>query len=191
LSARVEISRANPGDYAGILRLQAANYSGNLTAQERAGGFLSAQFTPAQIATMAEDLGIMVAREAGVLAGYLCAHRADLAPLPPVVAEMLRCCRSARCGSRVLGETRLFVYGPVCIARAARGAGVLRALYSALLAQATGLFDYGVTLVAEENPHSLRAHTLGLGMHDLARFEHAGRRYHLLAFDVAGEQAPP
>ena len=180
----MEISRATPGDYAGILRLQAANYSENLTAREREGGFLSAEFTPAQVAAMAQDPGILVARESAAVVGYLCAHRADLTPLPPVVEAMLRCCRTARCGNRALGETRLFVYGPVCIAREQRGAGVLRALYRALLAQVAGRFDHGVTLVAAENEHSLRAHTLGLGMQDVARFEHADRRYHLLAFEV-------
>ena len=180
----MEIGRATPADYAAILRLQAANYSENLTAEERTGGFLSAEFTPAQIASMAQDLVIMVAREAGGLAGYLCAHRADLAPLPPVVEAMLRCCRAARYEGRVLGAARLFVYGPVCIARARRGAGVLSALYRALLAELRGRFEYGVTLVAEENPHSLRAHTLGLGMRETARFEHHNRSYHLLVFEV-------
>lgn len=181
----MEIGRAAPEDYAGILRLQAANYSENLSAQERQGGFLSAEFTPAQVAAMAEDLGIMVAREAGEVIGYLCAHRADLAPLPPVVEAMLRCCRSARHGHRRLGEARLFVYGPVCVARAQRGRGVLRALYRALVSGLAGRFDYGVTLVAEENPHSLRAHTQGLGMNDVARFEHDSRSYHVLAFSLS------
>lgn len=186
----MEIRRAAPGDYAGILRLQAANHSANLTAREREGGFLSAEFTPQQVAAMAQDLGILVARENAAVVGYLCAHRADLSPLPQVVEAMLRCCRAAPFGARLLGETRLFVYGPVCVAREQRGAGVLRALYRALLGQVAGRFDHGVTLVAAENQHSLRAHTLGLGMQDVARFEHRNRSYHVLAFEVAGERAP-
>ena len=181
----VEIRQAVPQDYPDILALQAANYSENLTEQERQGGFLSAQFTPAQIAAMAGDLGIVVAREADALVGYLCAHRADLVPLPPVVEAMLRCCRGARYGNRVLGEARLFVYGPVCVARPQRGRGVLRALYRALVSELAGRFDYGVTLVAVENPRSLRAHTRGLGMREIARFEHGNRSYHLLIFEMS------
>ena len=81
----MEIRRASPGDYAGIIELQAANFLANLTVEEREGGFLSAQFTLSQIVAMADDLGILVARDGNRMAGYLCAHRADLAPLPPVV----------------------------------------------------------------------------------------------------------
>ena len=180
----MEIRRARTEDYAGILDLQAANYSGNLSPAQRAGGFLSAEFTPAQIAAIAQDLGIVVAAESGGIVGYLCAHRADIAPLPPVVEAMLRRCSTARYRERVLGETRLFVYGPVCIARDKRGGGLLRALYRALRASVAGRFDYGVTLVAEANPHSLRAHTQGLGMDDVGVFEHGERTYHLLAFEA-------
>ena len=179
----VDIGRATLEDYPGILELQAANYLGNLTAQERQGGFLSAEFSSAQIAAMAADLGIVVARDGGRVVGYLCAHRADLSPLPPVVEAMLRCARAAAHRGRALAEARLFVYGPVCIERTQRGRGRLRMLYSALLAQVAGRFELGVTLVSRDNPHSLQAHVTGLGMDDVARFEHGGCRYHLLVFD--------
>ena len=180
----MNIRRATPEDYAGILELQAANYLENLTAEEREAGFLSVQFTPAQIAAMAEDLGIVIAREGNRIVGCLCVHRAELAPLPPVVEAMLRCCRAAVYGGRILADARLFVYGPVCIDRLHRGRGVLRKLYGALAAEVAGTFEFGVTLVADNNPHSLRAHTDGLGMDDVARFEHGSQSYHLLAFDV-------
>ena len=180
----MEIKRATPADYAGILELQAANYRGNLTAKEREGGFLSAEFTPSQIAAMADGLGIMIARDGSRIAGYLCAHRADLAPLPPVVEAMLRCCRTVACGERALADARLFVYGPVCIDRTYRGRGLLRRLYGALAAEVTGTFEFGVTLVAQDNPRSLRVHVDGLGMKDVAQFEHGSERYHLLAFSV-------
>ncbi len=180
----MDIRAALPRDHAGILDLQAANYSPNLTAAERAGGFLSAEFTPLQIAAIAQDIGILVAEDAGALAGYLCAHRADMAPLPGVVEAMLRCVRAARYGERELGGARLFVYGPVCVARAWRGRGVLRALFGALCARMARRFEYGVTLVAAQNPHSLRAHTDGLGMRDVGCFEHHGHAYRVLAFEV-------
>jgi hypothetical protein len=53
-----------------------------------------------------------------------------------------------------------------------------------LLAEMAGEFEVGVTLVSDDNPHSLQAHIDGLGMDDVARFEHGGRQYHLLAFAV-------
>lgn len=53
-----------------------------------------------------------------------------------------------------------------------------------MLAEMAGEFEVGVTLVSDDNPHSLQAHIDGLGMDDVARFEHGGRQYHLLAFAV-------
>lgn len=178
----MEIRRATPEDYAGILELQSANYLENLTEREREQGFLSAQFTQSQIAAMAGDLGIMVARDRGRVAGYACSHRLDLAPQPPLIEAMVRCCATASYQAKPLAGRRLFAYGPVCIARAQRGRGLLQGLYCALLAELAGRFEAGVTLVAENNPHSLHAHVDGLGMVKVGQFEHGGRGYHLLAF---------
>jgi hypothetical protein len=180
----MEIRRAAPEDYPGILELQSANYLENLAAEEREGGFLSAEFTLSQIATMAEDLGIVVASDGNRIVGYLCAHRADVAPLPPVVEAMLRCCRTATYRGQALADARLFVYGPVCLSRSHRGRGVLRDHFDALVAHVAGRFEYAVTLVADNNPHSLRAHMAGLGMDNIAQFDHGGQSYHLLAFGV-------
>lgn len=179
----MEIRRATPEDHAGILELQAANYLGNLAAAQRRSGFLSAEFTPAQVAAMAEDLGIVVASEDDRIVGYLCLQRADQSPLPAVVETMVRCCRTASYRGTTLAQARLFVYGPVCIDRSHRGRGLLRGLYGAVRTGVAGRFEFGVTLVSQDNPHSLRAHVHGLGMVEAARFEHGGGSYHLLVFD--------
>jgi hypothetical protein len=180
----MEIRRACPGDYAEVIDLQATNFLFNLAAEDREGGFLSAQFTLPQFVAMADDLGVLVAKDADHVVGYVCAHRIDLPRLPPLVDAMVRCCRAASYQGALLAHARLFVYGPVCIARAHRGRGVLRELYRAVLAEMAGRFEVGVTLVSDDNPHSLQAHVEGLGMDDVARFEHGGRLYHLLAFAV-------
>lgn len=181
----MEIRRASSGDYAEIIELQTANFLANLTAEDREGGFLSAQFTLPQVVAMADDLGVLVARDADHVVGYVCVHRTNLARLPPLVEAMVRFCRAASYRGTLLAQARLFVYGPVCIARAHRGRGVLRQLYRAVLGEMAGKFEVGVTLVSDDNPHSLHAHVDGLGMHNVARFEHGGRMYHLLAFAVS------
>jgi predicted N-acetyltransferase YhbS len=180
----MEIVQATCADYPGILELQSANFVANLAAEERQRGFLSAEFTLSQLAAISGDLGILVARDGNRIIGYLCAHRPGLAPLPAVVEAMLDTCRTAAFSGRLIADTALFVYGPVCVARSHRGRGVLRRLYCTLLARLSGKFEVGVTLVSDDNPHSLEAHVAGLGMADVARFAHASRAYHLLAFAV-------
>jgi len=46
----IQFRRAAPEDFAQIVRLQSANFIGNLSPAERREGFLSAEFTPGQIA---------------------------------------------------------------------------------------------------------------------------------------------
>src|SRR5262245_55739770 len=113
----MDIVRATRADYPGILELQSANFVANLTAEERQGGFLSAELTLSQIAAISEDLGILAALDGNRIIDYLCAHRPDLAPLPAVVEAMLLTCCTAAFSGRVIAETVLFVYGPVCVAR--------------------------------------------------------------------------
>ena len=60
-----------------IVQLNAANFIANLSEEELRDGFLSALFTMAQTAAMAEDLGTTVAVVDGQVAGFLCAFRND------------------------------------------------------------------------------------------------------------------
>ncbi len=87
---------------------------------------------------------------------------------------------------RPLDQWRRFVYGPVCVARDARGSGVLQALFAGLLDEVAGRYDVGAAFADAANPRSLQAHVRKLGMQVLRGFEFEDRSYHLLAFG-----APP
>ncbi len=180
----VTFRRAVPDDFPGILRLQSANYIGNLRPQERAEGFLSAEFTPGQVAEMALDPGIIVASDAGSVLGYLCGSRPDFDHRSPVLARMAESFDRVRYEGRPLSSYKAFHYGPVCIDRSRRGRGLLRGLYQALKREVAGRFEVGVAFVARDNPHSLKAHVTGLGMVEVGEFEVKGRVYAILAFKV-------
>ena len=174
--------RARPEDYDSILRLQAANYIGNLTEEQRKEGFLSAQFSRAQIAAAASDLGIAVALVEGDLAGSLCAFRRNFDHGSPVIARMLASYDDARLDGRPLSAFNSYVYGPVCIAREHRRRGLLRGLYEFQRRDLSGRFEAGVALVSRDNPHSMQAHVAGLGMVEAGEFEVNGHRFAVLAF---------
>jgi hypothetical protein len=181
----VEFRRAGPEDLSAILKLQSENYIAHLSPQERAEGFLSAEFTPAQLADMAADLGIIVAADSRSLLGYLCAFRTDMRSDSPVIAKMLESFAAAQYDGRPLSSYTTFIYGPVCIGRAHRRRGLLRGLYRVLRAEVEGKFEVGVAFVARDNPHSLQAHVAGLGMREVGEFEAGGNTYVLVAFKVS------
>jgi predicted GNAT superfamily acetyltransferase len=180
----VEFRRAGADDLAAIAALQSANYIGNLAPEERRQGFLSAEFTAAQIAAIASDLGIIVAVASRDVLGYLCAFRRQFDHRSPVLAAMLETFPVVRFEGRPLSAYESFIYGPVCIDRRYRGRGLLRGLYEALLEEMAGRFEVGVAFVARGNPHSLRAHVRGLGMVEVGEFEVGGNAYVTLAFRV-------
>lgn len=180
----MKFRRAKPKDFSAILKLQSANYVGNLSVEEREEGFLSAEFTPEQVAEMARDLGIIVASDSKSVVGYLCGFRCDFNHGSPVIAKMLEAFDHVPYESKPLSSYKTFIYGPVCIDRSHRRRGLLRGLYQALKKEVAGQFDVGVAFVARNNPHSLRAHVAGLGMVDVGEFKVKDNKYVILAFGV-------
>lgn len=188
VSITMEIARADESDYQGILDLQSRYFVGNLSGEERKEGFLSAEFARAQIVAMASDLGIVVCREAMRVVACMCASRLDFAPRPPIIDAMFRSIENEALRRKLLTEGSTFVYGPVCIDREYRHKGLLLLMFSALKKDLADRFEFGVCFVAVENHHSFETHTLGLGMTEVAIFEHGGKQHHTLAFTVRQTQ---
>jgi hypothetical protein len=160
---------------------------GNLSEEERKEGFLSAEFSPTQVAEMARDLGTTIATVDREVAAFLCAFRKEFNHESPVVAKMLDGYDSVKFEGKPLSAYKSYIYGPVCIDRAHRRRGLLRGLYEAQKQDLAGRFDIGVAFVSRSNPHSLHAHVGGLGMTEVGDFELKGNVYVILAFRVSSK----
>jgi hypothetical protein len=176
--------RATPQDYPVILRLQSENFITNLSEEEREEGFLSAEFSLDQVASIAEDLGTTIATVDGAAVAFLCAVRKEFNHGSPVIAQMLATYDRVKFAGQSLESYRSYIYGPVCIQRAHRRRGLLRGLYEAQLKDLAGQFEVGVAFVSLSNPYSLNAHVAGLGMTEVGDFELKGSVYVILAFRV-------
>jgi predicted GNAT superfamily acetyltransferase len=181
--------RAHPPDYPAILRLQSENFIANLSAAEREEGFLSAEFSREQVAKLAEDLGTTIAAVDGEVVAFLCAFRNDFNHGSPVIAKMLDTYHLVKFDGKPLNSYNSYIYGPVCIDRAYRRRGLLRGLYEAQKQDLAGQFDVGVAFVSRSNPHSLNAHSAGLGMTEVGDFELKGNVYVILAFRLPLQSA--
>jgi GNAT superfamily N-acetyltransferase len=100
---------------------------------------------------------VVVAMDGARLLGVLFTSERAQASAPPVVA-MLQVWP---------GSADAYVYGPVCIDQAARGLGVLEALYAHAVARLAG--REAVLFINAANSRSLRAHAR-LGMAPVAGF---------------------
>jgi hypothetical protein len=184
VKSQAEFRRARQDDYSAILRLQSVNYIANLSEEERKEGFLSAEFTPEQVAEMAQDLGTTLAVVGSHVAGFLCAFRREFSTGSPVIAKMLETYDRVQFAGKPLSRYQSYLYGPVCIGREYRRRGLLRGLYEAQITDLAGQFEVGAAFVARDNPHSLQAHISGLGMTEVGDFEVKGNRYVILVFRV-------
>lgn len=180
----MEIRRATEADYEPLELLAAANGRDNPDAMASGRGFLTGRFDQARFAEFRQNLGILVAEEGGQIAGFVCLATRSFSTGTPILRAMFEACRNKHLGGRPLDSLRLISYGPVCVARAWQGKGVLRGLFMALKREWRGQFDAGVLFIDFENPHSLEAHELGLGMTRVSEFAFDRRRYWALAFSL-------
>jgi hypothetical protein len=178
------IRRAREEDVRAIVQLTQENLRGRLVDGGDADGFLSIALTEAEVREANRNLAVLVAESGGRVIGYVFATHDEWSARFPLLRQMQSLYPTTLFFGRAIVHLRRFVYGPVCVARDARGSGVLQALFAGLLAEVTGRYDLGLAFADEANPRSLQAHVRKLGMQVLRSFEFDGRSYHLLAFPV-------
>jgi hypothetical protein len=180
----IQYRKAVPADFEGILRLQHENLLSLLPEEERSQGFLSIEFTREQIRTVNDDLGIFVAVQDKTVMGYLMAESVEFAVQSPLIAFMLKRLKDVCFEARPISSFSLFIYGPVCIDKKARGKGVLEGLFRVMRESLENNYEVGIAFVSNRNPRSLHAHTEKLGMSVVDEFEFKGEKYKTLAFRV-------
>lgn len=178
------IRRAHDEDASAIVRLTRENLLGALPEGARADGFLSIAMTEEEVREADRSVAVLVAERASHLVGCLCATSDEWSARFPLIRHMQSLYPTTPFLGRPIDSWRRFVYGPVCVAREARGSGVLEGLFRGLLDHVAGRYDLGTAFADAANPRSLQAHVRKLGMQVLRSFEFEGRAYHLVAFAV-------
>lgn len=178
----MKIRPAQPADYPAILELQRQNTPENLSPEQRQQGFIVSQMDEKQLDSINQDLGVLVAVDDGLVAGFVCLAHTHKQPRPPVVDAMLEAMSHQQYQGQPLAQLRVFLYGPVCIDSRWRGNGVLSQLFAAVKNHTRNDFDVGAAFVNNDNPHSLAAHVKGLQMTPITEFICQQQHYQLLMF---------
>ena len=171
--------KALPSDYRGIRELQKLNLIDNLSPRDAEDGFLSIEMDEWQFDEINRDLGIAVAVSGDMIAGYLCGTSYSYSLHFPILRMMLGKLHELAIDKKPLTSGNTFVYGPVCIARSARGGGILIGLYAELKRLAASRYRYCVLFISEGNKRSFNAH-LKLGMKPLGMFEFNKSQFYIL-----------
>lgn len=177
--------RASSVDYSEILALHRKSLFSNLSDLERQDGFLSIDLSIPQLAAINEDLAVIAALYEESVVGYVCGTTQAYSQQVPLLKYMTSLYHETFFQGQLLSNYNSFFYGPVCVAAAYRGTGILQGLFPALLAQVPTHYNVGVAFVAKDNPRSLQAHTQKLGMELLRDFEFNSTSYVMLGFAVS------
>ncbi|MCL2297214.1 MAG: N-acetyltransferase [Proteobacteria bacterium] len=192
-STSLHFRRACPADYPALETLLNALYIGNLSADEaQASGFLATPFTQAQIAIFNDGLGALVAVEQDTVLGFLGLMESDAPFAPPVVQAMTAAMRQTSFDGQPLAACKPFLFGPIAIARQARGRGIFRGLYQAMWNFLDpSRYELGLAFIHQENHHSLTVHQQALGVTVLAPFMCGDAAYWLVAYRRPAALFPP
>ncbi|MGO9378298.1 MAG: hypothetical protein ACLP29_07070 [Dissulfurispiraceae bacterium] len=177
--------QAVPSDYGGIIALQKENLIGNLSQEEAKDGFLSIEMDEWQFDEINRDIGIAVAVAGHEILGYLCGTSYSYSLQFPILRTMLGKLHELAFDKKPLTAGNTFIYGPVCIARSARGNGILIGLYEQLKLIAAPHYSFCLLFISDGNKRSFNAH-LKLGMKPLGMFEFNKGHFYILGAALQG-----
>ncbi|KXW56439.1 hypothetical protein LHV13_04210 [Ferrovum sp. PN-J185] len=160
----VKIDVATEHDLNGILALQSVNHFSN-------GGSLSAFIPHPQLILMMEALPQIVARQNGLVIGFLLSSTVEMCKDIPILQSMLEAYPERTHDA--------YAYGPICIAASERGKGLAQEMYTRLRCLLPG--REGVLFIRSDNESSLRAHRK-MGMREVSHFDFAGIDHTVLSY---------
>jgi len=179
----VFVGLATPRDLEGIIALQRANLESALDPGEmRAQGFVTVAHTPAILERMHAMAPSIVARSGDEIVGYALTMPVACKSLVPLLEPMFTLFARLEAGGRPLRDSRFYVCGQVCVARAERGSGIFDALYRAHAENYAASHDWIVTQISMRNPRSIRAHAR-VGFREIARYQDAHDDWSVVAWD--------
>jgi hypothetical protein len=164
----------NDLDLEQILALQRANLSTSIRSQQeqQEEGFVTLQHDLDLLRDMnAAPFPHIVAKHNNNVVGYaLVLEPKSFEARLPLLASMLRRLRTIDVDGRPLTESIYFIMGQICVEKKYRSRhGIFAGLYRTMKERMAAQFHYVVTLVAERNPRSLRAHQK-VGFRDVLRY---------------------
>jgi RimJ/RimL family protein N-acetyltransferase len=175
----ISYRRASPPDYQGILNLQKENLLVNLSTQQAEDGFLVIAMSEKQFDEINRDLVVIVAESGIEIVGYLCGTSFGYGTQFPILQTMMGKLSELAIEGNRLTEENTFIYGPVCIAKSARGTGILNGLYQALKESAVSRYSCCILFISDRNTRSFNAH-LKIGMKRLGVFDFNNGLFHIM-----------
>lgn len=167
-----------------ILELQQLNLRSSLSPEEIADqGFVTLQHNLPLLRSMNDPYPHIIARHNDMVIGYALVMLPKFKTELPLLEALFDHLQNLNFNGNPLLESRFFIMGQVCVAKAHRGKGVLQGLYREMRKQLAPHFECTITEVGQHNPRSMRAH-LKTGFRNIRSYRNQkGEDWSILLWD--------
>lgn len=171
-------------DINGVLALQALNLQANLPISALENGFVTTPFTPALIKEIIEMDGLFVAEDKGQIIAYVYAGSWAYFQQWSIFTFMVNRFPDLHFKQQAITVQNSFQYGPICIANAYRGTGVLQQIFEEMRIAFAAKYPISITFINAINKRSTKAHVEKLGWEVIDEFTFNQNQYLGLAYDM-------
>ena len=176
---------ATISDIPQIEALQKRYHVSFMNEEEKKNGFVTTLFTPEQLTELIEqEDGISLTCDGDQVVAYAMAGSWQFWSKWPLFQQMIADLPNITYLGQTLSTENSYQYGPVCIAMAYRGRGVLEELFSHSARQMSKRYPILITFINHLNPRSFTAHTKKVGLDVIKDFSFNGNNYYELGFET-------
>ena len=161
-------------DLRGILALQQQNLVRNLAPDvQRQQGFVTLQYTLAQMQQMHEAGPSIIAKDGETVVGYALVAMPKIRQAVPELGSLFDQIDALTYQDKPLSQFPYYVMGQVCVADGYRGQGIFDAMYAHHKTVYGSRYQLLITDISTRNTRSIRAHER-VGFRPLAEFHEPG-----------------
>lgn len=172
------ITQTNMEDFEGIRSLLKANHVSSMKEEDKAGGFVTTNFTDEQLeALITKEQGVTIAKENGKVLAFAMAAPWRFWAEWPFFAYMIEKLPEFNFNGQSLTTENSYQYGPICIDMSVRGTGTFEKVFYASLDGMKDRYPIMVTFINQINHRSYAAHTRKVLMTTAGTFQFNQNNY--------------
>lgn len=165
-----------------ILELHYRYQVDSINEEDKKDGFITTAFTYQQLLELIDqENGLFIATKDSSIVAYAMAASWEFWSRWPMFQYMINDLPNLEYEGHSLSVKNSYQYGPVCVDKSVRGAGVFEGVFNFALKEMNKRYPVLVTFINKINPRSLSAHTRKVGLDVIQEFEFNNNQYYELA----------
>jgi len=182
----IKLQVATTDNITEVLELHYRYQVDSIALEDKADGFITTAFTAEQLTDLIEqEQGLFIALQGGEIVAYAMAASWQFWSIWPMFVHMTEGLPELTYQGQRLSIENSYQYGPVCVDKSVRGAGVFEAIFEFALQCMSSRYPILVTFINKINPRSYAAHVEKAGLEVIQEFEFNNNQYYELVCATA------